>query len=120
MAKKASKPKAAKKETRSTAPARKVAGVPEPPTPKAEAIHIAVRRQLEADGHWHLAHDLAKVMGSDYHYDEEAMRGFLYGIHRILANGTPPYTFEYDAQFVTAALGLNAPALISAIDRATA
>ena len=139
MAKKAKKAEASKKETRPKGPAaprnavasphvtapasREVAGAPiappDPATAKAGAVKMAVARQLEADRHWHLAHDQTKVMGTDYRYDEESMRGFLHTVHRILAAGTPPYTFQYDAELVATALGLAAPALVEAIDDRT-
>ena len=123
MAKKPSKAKADRKPAGSPrAAARRDAGATRhvaPPPEKSVAVTVAVRHQLEADRRWHLAHDETKVMGTDYHYDEQSMRQFLYGVHRSLAASKPPYRFEYDAAFVVTALGLKAPALITAINERT-
>ena len=125
MAKKSKPAKSAKTESKGrAAPPAKTAAAPRAAAaakdPKAVAVNLAVRHQLEADGHWRLAHDETKVMGTDYHYDEQSMRQFLHAVHRSLAASKPtPYTFMYDAQFVTTALELKGPALIAAIDDKT-
>ena len=132
MAKKETRPKRPAAPKKAAAPPRATAAVPRetvsppaqaaPPDPaaaKSEAVKMAVARQLEADGRWHLAHELTKVMGTDYRYDEDSMRGFLHAVHRILAARQPPYTFQYDAAFVTTALGLDASALTAAVDENT-
>jgi hypothetical protein len=122
MAKKSKPPaRSAKTESKGRrAPAKAAAAPAAAKDPKSVAVNLAVRHQLEADGHWRLAHDETKVMGTDYHYDEQSMRQFLHAVHRSLAAAKPtPYTFMYDAQFVTTALGLKGPALIAAIDDKT-
>ena len=126
MAKKAKKAEGSKKTSKKAAASPRVtAAAPrevapaDPATAKSEAVKMAVARQLEADGRWHLAHDLTKVMGTHYRYHEESMRDFLYAVHRLLAAGQPPYTFEYDAAFVITALGLDASALTAAVDENT-
>jgi hypothetical protein len=86
---------------------------------KPVAVNIAVTRRLEADRRWP-PYDLTKVMGgTDYKYDAETMGNFLLAVHKILAAGVPPYTFQYEAQFVITALGLTAPALMAAVNSNT-
>jgi hypothetical protein len=122
MAKKSKPAKSAKTESKGrTAPAKSPAAPPAAAKDsKTVAVNLAVRHQLEVDGHWRLAHDETKVMGADYHYDEQSMRQFLHAVHRSLAASKPTaYTFMYDAQLVTTALEMKGPALIAAINDKT-
>jgi hypothetical protein len=82
---------------------------------KPVAVNLAVTRRLEAERRWP-PYDMTKTMGNDYRYNGQTMNNFLYAVHQILAAGAPVYTFQYDAPFVNAALELNAPALMAAIN----
>jgi hypothetical protein len=85
---------------------------------KSIAVAGAIANQLHHEGHWP-PNDLNKVMGAGYHYDHNSMANFLVAVRWNLANGSPPYYFQFDDPFTVAALALSVGQLTGAVDAKT-
>ncbi len=85
---------------------------------KEFAVVGAVATQLQHEGHWP-PNNLNKVMGSDYHYDQNTIANFLVAVQWHLAHGEPPFDFEFNKKFSKAALKLSVADLASKIDEKT-
>jgi hypothetical protein len=85
---------------------------------KLVSVAATVGSQLHHEGHWP-PNDITKVMGADYHYSTPTMLNFLTAVQWHLANGSPPYTFQFDLPFATNALGDTVAQLITDIDGQT-
>jgi hypothetical protein len=69
---------------------------------KESVVTDAIIAQLKHEGR--LVIDLNKLMGKHYNYAIDTMRLYLEGLRRRLAVGAAPYFFEYDEDFVAAAI----------------
>jgi hypothetical protein len=83
--------------------------------PYGTQIAAALGGQLKADGWWP-PNDLNKVLGKDYHYDNNTIALLLQRVSHQLANGTPPVGFVFDDAFAAAAVAMEVADLIAAID----
>jgi hypothetical protein len=100
---------------------------PSPPRKKAPALRFsldmmgngpavasAVAYQLNVEARWP-PNDVTKVMSTDYRYDQFTIVNFLKGVQGHLLQGTPSYTFSFDAPFVVQALQATVGALMNGI-----
>jgi hypothetical protein len=63
--------------------------------------------------------NLNKVMGADYHFNENTLALFLTGVSERLKDGSPAYVFSFDREFVKANLASSVGLLIGNIERKT-
>ncbi len=126
---KAKKSKGSKKKTAESIPKRRKAKLSRKKAPpnKASALKFsldmmgngpavasAVAYQLNIERRWP-PNDVTKVMSTDYRYDQFTIANFLKGVQGHLLQGTPSYSFSYDAALVVQALQATVGALMNGI-----
>jgi hypothetical protein len=85
---------------------------------KLLSIAAAVTAELSAPPNpkWP-PNNLNKVVGADYHFDENTLALFLTAVSERLSSGSPSYVFTFDRAFVKANLASSVGQLIGNIER---
>jgi hypothetical protein len=87
---------------------------------KLLAIAAAVTAELSAPPNpkWP-PNNLNKVLGADYHFNENTLALLLTGVSERLKGGSPVYIFSFERDFVKANLASSVGLLIGNIERKT-